>query len=372
MTVAELNEAWNDASLGPWSARRLVLAVLEAHDRPMRPEEVIDFVSACTRYHVLRSTSGQFGRKGVGVDVMADGCWSLAADAGGGLESMRRAVRERLETFRRWATPRHDPAVIQANIRASERRRAARAAELARMRRVLLYAFPQQAPEALGMVDVGQREMATFVGSEVEEVARLLEPYDIIGAMDVRAVLRPLNLEPAERRLAELGPPQKTKKLNRRGRTLKITTEMLIAGSCGINRPFGDTRKLRAYIRDNKEARLRRRIEANLKSLYAMYSYGRLHGALRLNWGFLDEMIPVPWVDRAEPRLADLKARALEERVPLEVVIGQVPSWSEPWSRARLAFVEEDSNSWWEYLVDESGSVLNEDEVQLARLGERA
>jgi len=47
-----------------------------------------------------------------------------------------------------------------------------------------------------------------------------LAGYEIIGAVDVRALLRTLNIDPGERRLAELGPPQKTRQLNRRGRTL--------------------------------------------------------------------------------------------------------------------------------------------------------
>lgn len=66
----------------------------------------------------------------------------------------------------------------------------------------------------------------------------------MIGAVGVRALLRTLNMEPGERRLAELGPPQKTRQLDRRGRTLAITTTLLVQGSCGISRPCGDDRTL--------------------------------------------------------------------------------------------------------------------------------
>jgi hypothetical protein len=45
---------------------------------------------------------------------------------------------------------------------------------------------------------------------------------------------------------------------------------------------------------------LHRRLEADAKALLALYQYGRLHGAVRLRWGFLDEMIPAPWVHRDE------------------------------------------------------------------------
>ena len=186
--------------------------------------------------------------------------------------------------------------------------------------------------------------------------------------MDVRALLRSLDFEPGERRLAELGPPQKTRQLNRRGRTLKITTGILVQGSCGISRPFGDERVLHRYLRDGEDTKLRRRLEADAKSLFALYQYGRLHGAVRLRWGFLDERIPAPWVHRDEPGLYDLMRRARELRVPLEVVVGSAPGWADPWSRLRTAHVESDQGGWRLWLVDEQGYPIDEAEVQLARL----
>ena len=59
---------------------------------------------------------------------------------------------------------------------------------------------------------------------------------------------------------------------------------------------------------------LRRRLEADAKALFALYQYGSLHGAVRLRWGFLDEMIPAPWVHRDERTLYDLVKRAHELR----------------------------------------------------------
>ena len=75
-----------------------------------------------------------------------------------------------------------------------------------------------------------------------------LAAYDIIAAIDVRTLLRTLRFEPGDRRLGELGPPQKTRTINRSGRALKITTSLLVQGSCGICRPFADARKMRAYL----------------------------------------------------------------------------------------------------------------------------
>ena len=125
-------------------------------------------------------------------------------------------------------------------------------------------------------------------------------------------------------------PPRKTKRLNKRGRTLTITTELLIRGSCNISQPFGDPAKMARYLTEGRHTQLRRRLEADLKSLHAMYQYGRLHGALRLRWGFLDEPLPVPWVHRNEPMLYDLKRESLTTARSLEVVQGSAPRLGRP------------------------------------------
>src|SRR5439155_10642967 len=170
------------------------------------------------------------------------------------------------------------------------------------------------------------------------------------------------------RRLAELGPPQKTKQLNKRGRTLKITTSLLIQGSCGIGRPFASEEVLRQYLRDRDYTKFRRRLEADAKSLFALYQYGRLHGTVRLRWGFLDERLPAPWVHRDEPTLYDLKRRANELNRPLEIVAGSAPGWADPWSRVQRVHVEKDKTGWRLWLVTEDGCVVDENEVQLAQL----
>ena len=269
---------------------------------------------------------------------------------------------------RRWAERRPDPAVIEANRKHFERKRQDHAECLARMRRILIHAFPAKRPEAVVLLDVGRREIATFMSEELAEAKEKLADHDIIVAVEVRKLLRALDFEPGERRVAELGPPQKTRQLNRRGRKLRITTRLLVQGSCGISRPFGDEEILRRYLREGQSTRLRRRLEADAKSLYALYQYGRLHGAVRLRWGFLDEKIPAPWVHRDEATLYHLERRALELQVPLEVVVGSAPGWADPWSRARRAYVEKEEPGWRSWLVDEEGYVIDRDEVQLARL----
>ncbi|MBI3982071.1 MAG: hypothetical protein HY337_04110 [Gemmatimonadetes bacterium] len=269
---------------------------------------------------------------------------------------------------RRWASQRPDPALADAQRKRFEREREENAERLARMRRVLVYAFPAPAPEAVVLVDVGRREIATFMGEDIARSVERLADYDVIAAVEVRALLRTLDFDPGERRLWDLGPPQKSKRLNRWGRTLKITLSMLVQGSCGISRPFGQEKVLREYLRDGKDTKFRRRLEADDKSLFALYQYGRLHGAVRLRWGFLDEMIPAPWVHRDEMTLYGLMRRAHELGGSLEVVVGHAPGWADPWSRARPAYVRSDESGWRRWLEDEEGYLIEEADVQSALL----
>jgi hypothetical protein len=364
----ELDEAWRDAGLHSWSAQRLAVAVLDAHGgKAMSPHEVVAFVGARTRWHGLTPDSAKFRRWDSAVRVREDGRWEMGPNPAA-LIPARDAVRARIAMVRRWAAMRQDPAVLEAREHAAERRRSAHAAELARLRRVIVHAFPAKAPEMIVLLDVGRRHIETLTRGDFEAARERIAAYDLIAALDVRALLRALDIDPGERRLADLGPPQKSKRLNRRGRVLRIDTSMLIRGSCGIARPLGEEGKLSAYLRDGETTRLRRRLEADAKSLLALYEYGRLHHAVRLRWGFLDEMIPAPWAHRDEPGLYELMSRAHERGEAMEVVAGSAPGWSDPWSRALRCQVEDDGSGYALWLVDEDGLPVDECEVQLARL----
>jgi len=218
------------------------------------------------------------------------------------------------------------------------------------------------------LVDVERRAITTLLGAAVAAAGEALAGYEIIAAVGVRALLRALAFESGERRLAELGPPQKTKQIGRRGRTLTITTKLLVQGSCGISRPFADEAVLSRYLREGEETKLRRRLEADAKSLFALYQYGRLHGAVRLRWGFDEEMLPAPWVHRDEPVLYDLIRSAGETGTPLVVVAGSAPGWEDPWSRAQRVFVDERNPGYRAWLDDEQGFAIDSFDVQLARL----
>jgi hypothetical protein len=86
------------------------------------------------------------------------------------------------------------------------------------------------------------------IGPELLTVGARVLAYDVITGVEIRALLRALEIAPGDRRRADLGPPQKSLQINRAGRTVQITTAMLISGSCGIGRPLGDDKKLRGYL----------------------------------------------------------------------------------------------------------------------------
>ena len=366
---AHLDEAWGEYLGYEWSALRVALCILDVHGQAMPGEEVVAFFSDNYGRSLLSADSAKYWNRGAGIRVREDGLWEIVS-AHESLLSARQAVINKIERARRSPHERTDPVVNRARQKQVERKRKEHALQLARMRRVLVHAFPAKKPQAIVLLDVLEHKITTFVGEEIPSAIKALADYEIIAAVDVRALLRTLSFEHGSRRIAELGPPQKSKKLNRRGRILKITLPLLIQGSCGISRPFGDEKKLQEYLRDDKLTKLRRRLEADIKSLYALYQYGRLHGALRLRWGFLDERVPVPWADWDELRLWNLKEEASERNLPLEVVQGSAPGWEDPWSRKELAWVVEDENGWRSNLVDERGYLIDEADIQAARLAQ--
>ncbi|MEO7273799.1 MAG: hypothetical protein ABI211_17515 [Vicinamibacterales bacterium] len=365
LSIAALDEAWRNGVPSAWSAQRVAIAVLDAHGRAMPPEEVLAFVGARTQWSLLRAESPEYWHSGHAVGVQTSGQWTLDRTHPA-VRSAREAVRERLLTLRRWAQP--DPAAIAATQRRIERERRAHAEQLARLRRVIVHAFPASQPEALVLADIGERRITTFIGDEIGQAIEEMAAYELIAGVEIRALLRTLRIPSGEMRLAELGPPQRSMRINGRGRTLKITTALLIQGSCGISRPFGDESTLRGYLEGRSHGKLRRRLEADARSLVALDQYGRVHGAVRVRWGFMDEMLPVPWVHRDEPTLHDLMKDAYARQVPLDVVVGSAPGWSDRWARAQSAHVVADAWGWPAFLVDDEGVEIARAEVQLARV----
>lgn len=364
LPLVQLDELLRDPGISFWSAQRVAICVLDAHREAMSPGAVVAFVAARTR-HRLSEGSSQYWR-GSAIRTRADGSWSLGLEHPA-VRSARQAARDRIEMSRRWAQSRPDPVVLEALQQRVEREREAHAEELSRMTRVILHSFPPGRPAAVVLLDVGRRQLTTLMRDGVERAREILGPYDLVVGLEARRRLRALGLDPMGRRVAELGPPQKTYQLNRRGRVLRITTSLLIQGTCGISRPLGDLKILARYLNDGDETRLRRRLESDAKALFALYQYGRLHGYVRLRWGFADDELPVPWVHPDEPRLHQLMECARDQQIALDVVTGSAPGWADPWARAERAFVQKEVDGRRTWLVGDRG-VIHPEEVQMARL----
>lgn len=149
--------------------------------------------------------------------------------------------------------------------------------------------------------------------------------------------------EPAgqERTLVDLSPPNRTRQINQRGRTLRITPELLIGGTLEITRPLAGEPELRAHLERGHAGKARRRMEADLKALWRFCEYGQSHGFVRLRWGFLDELVPVNWNVGRQPMLRQILVQAMEQGREVELVRGSAPGWADPWSRAGTFRVHE-------------------------------
>lgn len=269
-----------------------------------------------------------------------------------------RKIQSREEIERRW-----------------REKEAAERAEAAALRRVLLHAVPRnrsgnEPPRAVALLDPARREIETFVDDELAALPGRMEAYDLVIGLSPRPLLGALGLDPHAFRMADLDRPQKTRKLNQRGRVLKITNEMLISATLGTSRPLGEEAKYREYLEKGHLGRLRRRLEADVKSLWAYYRFGLLHRGVSLRWGFLDESIHCDWAEPGDPSIYRLEREALETGKRLEVVVGRPPAWSDPWGRTTLCEVVKTG----EYsiaLLPVAGEPAGSGEIYDARLEER-
>lgn len=211
--------------------------------------------------------------------------------------------------------------------------RAAERAEAAALRRVLLHGvFGRKTLRAVGMLDAASREIETFVDDELAALPERLRRYDLAIGISPRPVLEQLGLDPGAFCLADLDRPQKTRHLE--GKVLRLTNELLIAGTLGRSRPLGDAAKYRQYLEKGHLGRLRRRLEADIKALWAYYRFGALNRAVVLRWGFVAEWVLAEWAQPGDPYLDSLVQEAFRSGRRLELVSGSPPAWSDPWGRA--------------------------------------
>lgn len=371
LSEEELVAAFRDRSLYGFSAHRQAAAVLDVHARQMTVEEVEGVLAGMTGYRY------QFGVDRVrfwrSTLVSLDESGRLSLDRGSpDLGTMRQAVRKLARPaliqharHEQWARVHQEREVELAE----ERRR--QAWEAARLRRAVLRAVPEaEAPQAISVLDTGSRSIRTFVGSELASAAGVLAEFDLLVGLHVRETIHALGLDPDRWRLVDLKPPQKSRRINRRGRTLEITPELLISSTTGISRPLGDPVKVAQYLAEGEKGKLARRLESDVKALHAFYLYGVLHGCIRLRWGFLDEMLSADWALPGEPHLHEILREAKGAGAPVDLVVGSAPGWTDPWSRARRGAVLELEP--WQVTVRLDGEVWRLDlrDIQAVRVGD--
>ena len=348
----------------------MVVALLE-RGGPMTVEEMEGVLAGMTRHrsHLAADRVRSWRSPLVSLDESG----RLRLDRGApDLGAMRQAVRKLARPVllqharqEQWAKVRGE----QETLLAEERR--LQAQQAARLRRGVLRAVPEaEAPQAISLLDVGARSIRTFVGRELAAVAGVLADLDLLAGLRVRETLHGLGLDPDRWRLVDLKPPQKSRRINRRGRTLTITPELLISSTTGISRPLGEPARVAQYLAGGETGKLTRRLESDVKALHAFYRYGLLHHCVRLRWGFLDEMFPVDWALPGEPHLHEILEGAKAAGAPVDLVVGSAPGWADPWSRARRGAILEVEP--WQVTVRLDGEVwrLDRGDIQAVRVEE--
>lgn len=338
LTLEEVEAAFEGRDPPQFGVSRKVAAILDAHGRAMSVAEVQEHFGRVTRVASPLQIDAKALRLGSpDLVTLAEGRVTLNS-ASRALAATRTAVRQlarpvllqkaRDERF----SARHE---VLAAERA--RRERAAAAKAAKLRRAVLRVVPEaDYVQAAALLDLQDRSIRTFVGhDQVRELAETLAGYDVLVGLHPREALESIGVDPSRfERLIDLRPPKKTRRLNKAGRTLQITPELLITSSTGMSRPLGDPGKVAQYLAQGDHGKLERRLASDLKSLFAFYRYGVLQRGVRLRWGFLDDRYSVSWELPGERCLYEVMKAAGEEGQTVELVLGNAPGWEDPWSRA--------------------------------------
>ncbi|WP_437592082.1 hypothetical protein [Sorangium sp. So ce1000] len=370
LSAEEIDAAFRDRYIPSVSWVRQAAAVLDARQTAMTAEEIEAFLAGLTRHRTRLGARN--GPEQSGLLLLGDGRRLALDPLAPGLSAMRRAIRKlsKPELVRR--AEHAAGAALDAARRAELDAEARRDAEFARTaRRAVVRVVPfADEPQAAAVLDVGQRSIRTFLGREMGELAGVLDRFDVIAGIHIRDTLDALGLGADRRGVVDLKPPKKSRRLNGAGRTLEITPELLITSTTGISRPLGDPKKVASYLAGGDPSKLARRLESDVKALYAFYHYGVLQGYIRLRWGLIDEGLTTEWALPGDVSLYQQLKSASETGTPVDLVSGVAPGWAEPWARARRVRILELRFN--DVLVAEGegreGFVIARDEIQAVRL----
>lgn len=361
----ELRIAWRGSSLYNSSHVSLATAVLDAHDRPLSPQEIARFLDDCGANHGFTANKSYVKSKSFKLAVDSRERWSIPAGYPR-LASVRAAIRKRVAI--RVESDVQFPSEAELEVREAARRRQKerRREEIRGLRRAIVHAWPVATPKVLVLVDVATRAIQCFRAGDLEVARQCLLQYDVLAGLDVHAIVLGLGVDPGVRRLSDLALSQKSARFSPQGRVQTVTLESVLRGSCRIRTPVGRASKLEGLTRRNKLNELERALVSDAKSLHAMYQYGRLHGRL---WAAHDRQavsITANWADWEDERITDILMKSLELHAELEAVIGVEVDWEDPWSSAVLRIPIVDGHDW--FLVTQFDETWPAHDVQCVRL----
>jgi hypothetical protein len=339
LTWEELARAFSASPLPRLTAGQLLGALLEGIGHPAGAEEV-------------KARGQELGRSWLGslqscachraspVLRVGDDLWAADTDH----VRMAEARAEIRLTLRRWEKAEEQRRGCRESAERRRREEAQQAARWATARRCFLRTFWHRGQlVAASLLDPDSLEIAS-VANEDELRARLSE-VQIILALGPPKELAMLDLTVASYDLVDLRTSIRTRRLNKAGRTLKVTPGLLIGSTLGKGWSLGNSRQLATWVGQGQLGKIRQRLASEAKTLYAFHAYGALHGFVRLRWGFLDEEVPVRWRLPGQPGLAERLRAAANRGRAVDVVLWGPPGWADPWSRALRC--EPAGTSWW-------------------------
>jgi hypothetical protein len=371
VTLAEVQRGLQGDLPAALSLRRQVALLTEASGGVLAVDRALELLEAAgkqvTEEKIRQSVTG---RRGPVVFDAEKRCVSDPHDES--FRGARRLLRERLAEMDRREEKEREAEGRRKEREERDRRRHEEEAEHQRRYRaarkaVIRCVFSRKGFEAATFLDPDRRTFEDV--RDPEAAVAHLEACDYVFGIDPWADMERLGMDLSGRTAVDLSPPVKTVGLNKQGRTLRVTPQLIFSATLGLSRALGKPAKLREYLRTGQEGKLFRRLHADVKALWRLYEYGCLHGHVRLRWGFLDNVYGVDWNVGHLPRLYRIFEEAEKTGQELEVVIGSPPGWEDPWARGiRVRVVKADRYSF-EFDMYEFGgrAVFDEDDIFAVR-----
>ena len=341
LSQAEVDAAFADRTLYAYSTIRTAAAVLEASGaEPLSLEEIQQRLAAIGAHaHLDERAIGRW--KSDLVRVTADGRLRLHAESPDAL-AFRRDIR-------RMAGPRLRQQAENEAFRARRAEHEARRAEEKRreteearqVRRALVHIVTvDRVARAAAVIDDGARELRLFVADELRQLPGHLGTFEFLAGVDLRPSLRSVGLDPDGWWLAELRPTQRTFRPSDQA-AIPVTLAAVVQATTGKTRVPADPRTWTDLLAARSTTRLAAALEDEAQALFALYTYGALHGGVRLRRRAGDRLLPVMWSMRGDPDLRDFVSAANRHWLPVEIVVNRSADLSDPWPLASTVTVVE-------------------------------